>query len=1053
MKKSVLRNLISCITNQMEHERKIGILALLFVIMALPLFTNANVYMPNNGISAMAVQKVVTGKVTAESGISLPGVSVVVKGTSRGTATDVNGKYEISVEDDSDVLVFSFIGMQTQEITVGTQSVIDVVMLADALQVGEVVVTALGIKREEKSLTYSTQQVKGDELTAVRADNMINALAGKTTGVVISPGTSGVGGSTKVILRGYTSVQGNNQPLYVVDGIPLQNYIPNQAETGSGFGGGVDAGDGISNLNPDDIESINILKGASAAALYGSQAANGVIIITTKSGKQGKTSVKFSSSFQVDKANVLYDWQDKYKASGATSWGAKSDMNFRNNNGENLFETGYNLTNTLSLSGGCEKSQNYVSMSNTVASGIVPTNDLERYNLTLRNTTEFFNGRLNLDSKVNLLLQKMENTPSAPGEYFNPIRAAYLMPVSDNLKSYRDNYEVFNPDRNVNTQNWAYVDDANHQNPYWVFNRVPNSANRSRIIANMTATVKLTNELDVKLRGNIDRTYDSFERKAYAGTRITLSHKNGRYEFSKKENTQYYGDILLSYNKRWDDFSLLATIGTSVTDVRFNETGANSDTKGLYIPNLFSFTNMVDGGKTRIQKEEQSQLQSYFGTASIGYKNIAYLDITARRDKSSTLPEKNNTYYYPSFGASVLINEILSRNGNLPEALDFAKLRASYSEVGNDIPPYVFNPYDRVNETGTIIRNTIKPNPNLKPERTSAYELGFDLRMFDNKARLDFTYYNSTTKDQYFSLSTNVGSGYSKVLANGGTIVNKGIEFSLGLTPVRTNNLEWNTIFNFSTNSSDVRDLPQELIDRDGGYSLSVGDYELRVQEGGEYGEIWASGYKRHNGKLVVTSNKEGEFSPVIAGGDDKRKIGTINPDFRLSWGNDISYKNFRLNFLIDGSFGGDVISYTQTEMNRYGVSAISGSVRDNKGLKVDGVILDKNDKVIDTYKGRISANNYYSGIPVSESIYDATNIRLRELSLSYSLPKSLIQSLSFLSEASLSLTGRNLFFFHINAPYDPEVTQTTSGNYKINSDNFGVPSTRTYGVSLNVTF
>jgi TonB-linked SusC/RagA family outer membrane protein len=797
---------------------------------------------------------------------------------------------------------------------------------------------------------------------------------------------------------------------------------------------------------------MNVLKGASAAALYGSQAANGVIIITTKSGKEGKTSVNFSSSFQMENANVMYDWQDRYGALGNTSWGERSATSFGNDNGKDLYETGTNLTNTLSLSGGTEKSKNYVSISNTMASGIVPTNDLEKYNLTIRNTTDYFNGVLNVDSKVNLMSQKMENSPSAPGSYFNPIHSAYLMPVSDDLEAYKNNYTVFDPERNMDTQFWPYID--SHQNPYWIFNKAKTEAKRTRVIANFAATVKLAKGLDFKLRGNADRTYDSFERKAHAGTQTTLAHLNGRFEWSDKENTQLYGDMLLSYNKQWDNISLMATIGTSVTDVHFYEKRADSNTKGLYVPNLFTFTNMIDGGQNRSDIDEQSQLQSYFGTASVGYKNFAYLDITARQDKSSTLPEQNNTYFYPSVGGSVLVNEILSRADMLPSVLDYAKVRASYSEVGNDVPPYVFRPYNSVNETGTVIYNTIQPNPDLKPERSAAYEFGVDLKMFKNRASVDFTYYNSTTEDQYFLLDADPASGYSQRMVNGGEIKNSGIELMLGFTPLRNRNFEWNTTFNLSTNNSKVEDLPSDLVDRDGGYNLSSnGGYKLRVQEGGEFGEIWGVGYRRIDGKLVVTVDEDGVAKPVAGGPEHEEKLGTINSDFRLSWGNNLSYKNFDFSFLIDGSFGGDVLSTTEAAMHSMGVSKKTGDARDNFGVVVDAVTVDADDNITGTYQGRISAKDYYTGIPVAESIYDATNIRLREVSLGYSFPKSILESVGFISDARISLVGRNLFFLMIDAPYDPEGAQTTSGLYLMNSDYFGVPSTRSYGVTLNVKF
>lgn len=998
---------------------------------------------------AQESKKIVSGTVCLNpERKGLPDVFVIEKGSRNKTVTDLGGKYSITVGKQA-VLAFSYVGFESQQVKVGEQSIINVELKpsSDKLdaKLDEVVVTALGLKRQEKSLTYANQQVGGTALLDVPMVNPLNALSGKVAGLNISPSSSGVGSSTKVILRDYSSIQGNNQPLFVIDGVPLVNNVPGQVESGNGFGGGYDGGDGISNLNPDDVESINVLKGASAAALYGSQAANGVILITTKSGKSGEPVVSFTSSMQLDNANNLYKFQNSYGADGSTSWGAAKS--FSDNHVNDFFRIGHSLINSISYSAGTDKSHNYLSYSYTLSNGIVPTNDINKHTLMFKNSTQLFNNRVTVISKSTFLNQQIDNPIAAPGQYFNPIYTLFTFPRGGDFNQYKTNYETFDIARNMMTQNW-FENAGAMNNPYWTLNRIPATANRTRATVNLDINVKITGWLNFKARGNADKTWDDFERKSYAGTQVTNASANGRYEISNKSYSQYYGDLLLSATKRTDFFSINSTIGTSITDKKLLGTRFDSNTRGLYYANLFTVTNMIDGGAIRKQNDEHSQLQSVFGTVSIGYKDVFYLDATGRNDWSSTLPTKNNSYFYPSVGGSLLVSQLLAESSNLPTFMNFAKVRLSYTEVGNDIPPYVFNPMNSINETGTVIKNTTEPNPDIRPERTKSTELGADLRFFDNRLNLDLTYYKSNTIDQYFVVSNASGTGYSYRQINGGNVQNQGFELTATQVPVKTKNLNWTSTINFSTNKNKAVELPEQY--KTDGYKLSSIGYSLYIKEGGEYGEMWAKQFQRIDEKLVVTSTN-GVYSPVVS--NKEVKIGSVNSDFRLGWNNSVTYKSFTLGFLIDGAFGGKVVSITQQVLNAMGVTQETASARDNGGVQVDAVTVDANGNINDSYTGKIDAKTYYTAAPASECVYDATNIRLRELSVSYSLPQSILKTVRFIKSARISLVGRNLAFLYIKAPYDPETTISTTGNYMLNTDNFAIPTTRNYGLTLNLIF
>jgi TonB-linked SusC/RagA family outer membrane protein len=987
-----------------------------------------------------AQQRTVTGTVTSgDDGLALPGVSVVVTGTTNGTITDINGKYSISVSTDAKSLTFSFIGMESQEIALeASRNVYDVIMIPAVFGVDEVVVTALGIEKKSRGLTYSTQQVKGDELTRTKDVNMINSLAGKSAGVVINKSSSGVGGSSKVIIRGNKSASGNNQPLYVIDGIPMYNASAAQPVTaigGTNDAGNRDAGDGIGNLNPDDIESINILKGASASALYGSQAANGVIVITTKKGKAGRTSVDFNSNTTFDNVLVMPELQDSYGMSdGGYSWGTKDGK--AGHDPKDFFNTGVTTINSISVSSGKEKMQTYFSYANTHANGIIDENKLNKHNFNFRETADLFDGLISLDGSVNLINQTVNNRPTPGGYYFNPLVGLYRFPRGEDINQYKNNFELYNQDRNLMAQNWHKQPDTWEQNPWWLIYRTPGEDVRNRVISSLTAKVKFTDYLNLQARGSADYTADKYEQHIYATTTPALagSNGNGRFITSDNQVTLLYGDLLLNFNKDFNDFAVTATLGASINHVKHQATLLDSRDDGLEVANVFTLGNMIGIGYLEETKGETEQ-QSLFGTAQIGYKDYLFLDITGRNDWSSSLAytnSMNSGFFYPSVGLTAIISDMVS----LPEQITFGKVRGSYSKVGNSIPAYMSYPTHTMAAGGSLIYNSEAPFENLEPEMSSSVELGTEWRFFDNMLTFDFTWYKTNTENQFFRLPAPAGSGYSWYYVNAGNIQNKGVEIVLGAHPINNGDFIWKNYFNFAQNKNEVIELHPDMDYFNFGNQTSS-SYWMRMTVGGEYGDIYGVTFARDdNGNLILDDNglptKSTEFS----------KIANANPDFTLGWNAQLTYKDFGLSFLIDGRFGGEVISMTQADLDQWGVSQNSADARDAGYVEVDGHKFTDVQGFYNIVGGRDGISEYY--------VYSATNIRLRELALSYNLPKSVLGSV--IKGASISLIGRNLFFIYKDAPYDPDAVMST-GNDLQGVDVFGMPTTRSIGFNIKLSF
>ena len=978
----------------------------------------------------------VTGTVVDDMGYPIIGANIVEEGTTNGSVTDIDGNFVIEVEKNAK-LRFSYIGYLDQVVEVGSRSILDIVLQEDTQQLSEVVVTALGIKRKSKGLTYSTQAVGGDDLTQARDVNMINSLAGKSAGVTVAQSSSGMGGSSKVLIRGARSTSGNNQPLYVIDGIPMLNSTNEQPVTsigGTNDAGGRDSGDGISNLNPEDIESLTILKGASAAALYGTQASNGVVIITTKKGRAGSTSATFSSSFNFENATKMPEFQNRYGADGGSgrSWG--SAIGGSDNFANDFFRGGFSAMNTLTLSGGTDMAQTYFSYGNTTAQGIVPGNEFKRHNLTLTESAKFFDKKLHLDGNVQLVNQTGTNRPVAGGLYLNPLVGLYRFPRGGNMAAYKDGFEEYDAGRNMNVQNWHKPLESMEQNPYWITNRMPSKDRRNRAITSLSAKFDFNEHWNIQARGSVDYINDRYDQKIHASTHTALSGENGRYILENREEMQLYSDVILNFNKDFGNVSLTAAAGTSINDQRVRGERLDSRPKDLYYANVFTIGNMELGQVA--QTDMHKQVQSVFGTAQVGYNDYLFLDVTARNDWSSSLAytdSRKSGFFYPSVGVSGVLSDML----DMP-ASTFGKVRASWSEVGNDIPIHISYPVHRINAGGNLIFNSIAPFDKLKPEKSRSVELGTEWRFFYNKLNVDLTYYKTNTTNQLFTLPAPAGSGYSEYYVNAGNIQNQGIEGIVSITPFASNDFYWNSSFNFAVNKNKVKEIHEDLAEFRYGQQSS-NSYWMKLEEGGAIGDIYGVAFERDASGNIKYDD---ENLPVKS--SDYIKVGNASPDFTLGWNNTLNYKNFGLNILVDGSFGGDVMSLTQADLDQYGVTKTTADARDAGHVMLEGKRIDDVHGFYNRVGGRDGISEYY--------MYDATSVRLRELALSYTFDKSILGANSFVNSISLSVVGRNLFFFYLNAPYDPSALLSTGNNLQ-GVDVYGMPATRSFGVNLKVNF
>lgn len=998
--------------------------------------------------------------ISAEDNEPIIGASVLVKGTTSGIVTDLEGNFVIAdAPKDATTLQVSYVGMITQEVPI-TPGFIKVILKSDTKLLDEVVVTALGIVKKEKSLTYSTQVVNGDELIRAKDPNMMNALAGKTAGVQINKSSSGLGGSSKVVIRGNRSVSGSNQPLYVIDGVPFGSSTNENTSTtigGDNDSGNYDRGDGISNLNPDDIESMNILKGPAAAALYGSSAANGVIIITTKKGKEGRASISFNTNTTFDMAAYgIPEFQNHYTGTGQ-SWGGK--INGSPDYADEFFRTGVTTINSLSLSMGSKAMQTYFSYANTCGTGVVDGNRLVKHNFNFRETASFFDNKLTVDANVNAMYQKGNNRTTSGGFYMNPLIGLYHFPRGGveggkDFNYYKDNYQVLNTKRNIMDQNWYKTEGTDmEQNPYWLINKVPNEDTRYRTLLNLSVKYQINDLFSIQARGSADYIADKNNTRMYAGTSSILcgmnangTGTNGRYIYGEESALSTYGDMLFTYQQQLENFSINASVGASVNDYNGNGTGFDSYPGTLSVPNVFTMHNVTLNKGALTDWKKHTQSQSVFFTGQVGFKDQLFLDVTARNDWTSTLAYtkyKNKGFFYPSVGLTWLLNESLK----LPEWIDMGKIRGAWSQVGNGLDTYLSNPLNSINKSGGINFNTTSPFDELKPEMTSSLEFGTEWRFFNSRLEFDFTYYKTNTKNQLFTLDAPTGSQYTEYYINAGDIQNTGIEIMLNATPIMNNNFRWKTGINFATNKNEAKKLAGDdfgYFQFSGGESNNVWS---RLEVGGSFGDIYGTTFVRDdNGNIKFEKDEKGNELPVVNMSDPK-KLGNSTPDFNLGWSNTITWRDFSLYFLIDGRFGGDVMSLTEADLDLQGVSAATGAARDRGYVMLEGKKITGAENIEAFYNrvgSRSGVTEYY--------MYSATNIRLRELSIGYNLPQTWLAKTGIIKSAQLSLVGRNLFFFKNDAPYDPDGMMSTSNRLQ-GVDVFGMPTNRSIGFNLKVNF
>nr|WP_068888437.1 SusC/RagA family TonB-linked outer membrane protein [Pedobacter panaciterrae] len=1013
------------------------------------------------GISTAQDNRTISGIVTdASSKHTLPGVSVKIKGSSNGVSTDSEGKYTIQIKA-GDVLMFSFVGYEAKEITVATQSKLDVGLTESSAELNEVVVTALGITRKSKSLTYATQQLNNADLTTVKdpTGNVMNSLSGKIAGAVVTPAATGPGGAARVVLRGNRSISGNNNALIVVDGVPIDNTMTTeqggggsantpatqQKSTSSGYSGS----DGAASINPEDVESITVLKGPAAAALYGSRAANGALMITTKKGKSGKVSINYNGGVAVDNALLLMDFQNTYGQgnggvagpTAAGSWGAPATT--YKNNVKDFYNTGTTVNNSINISGGTDKMQGYVSYTNNLISGIVPNNKLDRNTLNLRLNNEILPG-LTTDLKVTYVNQKIRNKPRL-GD--NGVTNEVLIMPRDMSSETLKNFETINPD-NQQPQPLYWTNSSFFQNPYWDVNRTALSEERNRIMLVGSAKYQINEWLFVQGRYSLDRYDDKIKGSFYAGTLPINTLPGGRYQENNVNRWERNIDVLLSgNNKIGNDFGVNYNLGASL----LNNSGYNTQSlaNGLRIPNKFDLNFASTPAFTNIVAKKE--IQSVYGSAELNYKQQLFLDASARNDWSSTLPSPHS-YFYPSVGLSALFSEIFS----LPDWVNFAKVRGAYTQVGNDADPYLLNQtytYSPGAGSGFIARDQTKYINDLKPERTKAWELGTEWRFIDDRLSLDATFYKTNTVNQLIFIGLPQPSGFNNQYVNVGDIQNKGMELMLKGTPIKNDNFTWSSTFNFALNRNKVLSLLPGI--SQASLTTATNYASLLIKPGGAYGDLFGQVWEKDaNGRNKISSTG----LPVV---QQLQKIGNFNPDYTLGLSNQFDYKNFSLSFLIDGRVGGTVISGTDAMLGYFGIADYTTAFREG-GLVLPGVLADgsENTKAISAEQLWTQVSQGGTNAYGQFFAYSATNFRLRELSLGYTfnVKNSKIRT------ARIAATGRNLFFLYRGKslldipgigkrtlPIDPEAAIGTSNYQGIET---GIlPSTRSFGLNLSVSF
>lgn len=905
-----------------------------------------------------------------------------------------------------------------------------------AQELGEVVVTALGIKRSEKALSYNVQKVGNDAVTTVKSANFMNSLSGKVAGVNINASSAGMGGAARVVMRGPKSISQSNQALYVIDGIPVTGRSQGELKGDAMMYANQPGTESIADVNPEDIESISVLSGPAAAALYGSAAAQGVVMITTKKGQEGKVSVTISNSSQFANPFVMPKFQDQYvnRPGEIKTWGDKAASEFGTYEPADFFNTGTNIQNNISLTAGTSKNQTYLSVGTTNAQGIIPNNSYDRYNFTFRNTTSFLNDKMTCDFNFNYIREKDKNL-MAQGQWFNPLTSLYLFPRGESFDAIRT-FEVYDPVRKIYVQNWNYGDALKMQNPYWVANRMNRTNDRNRYMVSASLKYEILDWLNVTGRLRWDDAATKQEDKRYASTlKLFAPSDYGFYGYDKINDQTLYGDLMLNINKTLgENFSISSNMGASFSRLKYDVTGFQGGLKApsnVFTPNAIDYGNATNDNRP-IFESYKHYINSMFISAELGYRSMLYLTLTGRNDWDSALHGTAQTsFFYPSVGVSAVISEM----AKMPQMINYLKVRASWASVGSAIEPnlssawrYEYNP-----ALGTYKTVTYKFPKKFYPERTDSWEAGVTARLFGNALSVDLTVYQSNTRKQTLLRDVTSGAaGFNKEYIQTGNIRNRGLELSVGYTKSWAD-FTWSSSLAYSMNRNKIVELlenPNEVVRQAGLSGCGV-----VLKKGGGMGDIYTyTDFKRDaEGNIALDSN--GNVMQTNLSNPQYR--GSVLPKGNLGFSNDFSWKGVNLGFVLTARLGGICMSQTQAILDEYGVSAVSAEARNNGGIAVN--------------TGKISAEGYYAVVggdnPIwSEYIYSATNVRLQEAHISYTLPRKWLKS----KELTLGVTANNLFMIYRKAPFDPESTAST-GTYYQGFDYFMQPSLRTLGFNIKL--
>ncbi|MFA9372228.1 MAG: SusC/RagA family TonB-linked outer membrane protein [Labilibaculum antarcticum] len=1061
------------------------------------------------GLQVVTAQsKQISGTITsAEDGLGMPGVSVVLKGTTIGASTDIDGRYSLEAKS-TDVLLISFVGMVTQEIKVGDKTVINVVMETESIGVDEVVVTALGITKEKKSLGYAVQEVGGDNVSTAKDNSFISSLSGRVSGLSVKK-SGQIGGSVNAIIRGSNSFTGNNQALFVVDGVPISNSNTNTSDAQRNRGG-YDYGNAASDIDPESIESISVLKGATASALYGSDAANGVILITTKRGKAKKgigvtinqsmtissydkeTFPEFQSeygagygpyygstgAFDDEDVNgdgvldyavpyyedasfggafdgtMVYQWDALYPQ--LDTYGQKSAWSAPKNGPDHIFKNGMSNVTSISIDGGNEKGTFRLGYTNDDRSGILDNSKVKKDIIDV-STSYKLTDKLSFDAKTTFTRTSGKGrygTGYDPGNVVQMLRQWYQTNVD-----LEDQKQAYLSTRENITWNPSYYDDVSPKfwdNPYFVLNENYETDSRTRFFGKFQAGYEFNDNISLVARFGVDTYTDLREERTAMGS-LDVSE----YEKYERRFQEYNSDFILNFNKKFsDDFSLTGLAGMSIKTKYITSTRTSTN-GGLVVAGVYALSNSTSTLEPSEETDIHTLKYGYYSQLSLAYANYLYLEGTVRVDQSSTLPSDNNTYVYPSVSTSFVFSELLDISW-----LNFGKFRAGYAEVANDASSYsVKNTFSAATSFGSTpiynISNTSN-NPDLKAESTAEVEFGLEMKLLNNRLGFDLSFYEKRTTDQILPVTVSPSTGYNFKYVNAGEMRNQGVEVSMFGSPVKTRDFEWNINLNWAKNKNEVislfGDTKNLLI-----YTAWNTAINARVDEA--YGSITGYDFLYKNGKKVIGS--DGKY--VADETNSSAVIGNIQPDWNAGISNNFRYKDFTLGFLIDISKGGDVVSYDMAFGNATGLyketaglnelgNPKRNSLADGGGILLDGVDADGNVNTTRAYAGTYEHPfGYYGGSDDSNNIaidnnflYDASYVKLRELTIGYKLPKSIV-SKTFFTDISFGLFGRNLWIISKNMPYgDPEYA-ASSGNYQ-GIQNGSLPTTKEYGFNLKIT-